>query len=134
MDDAVSRADVVQEVYAVLDVASAAFNAGDIKGWMDAVHPAIHSFQLDHFIDKSDFTGSVAEMQVAMSDGDWTTIWRDAVVEGDSACVWGEFEWPYHLGDEHHVARVASSFFLVNMDGAWKPLFSHYTMLNNSQA
>jgi hypothetical protein len=40
----------------------------------------------------------------------------------------------YHLDEQHFVARMASSFTLVKVDGAWKRLFSHYTMLHNAEA
>lgn len=131
MEPAVSEADLL-EVYAALDASLAAFNAGDIEGWLDGNHPEVHSFQLDHFISMADLTGGLAELQSAMGDGDWTTVWREGVVAGDAACVWGESEWPYRLGDERHVVRMGSSWYFVKTDGAWKCLFSHYTMLTTS--
>jgi hypothetical protein len=131
MGDAVSGPEELLDVYAAMDASAAAFNAGDIESWIGANHPDVHSFQLDHFIGMADFTAGVAETQVAISDGDWTTLWREGVVEGDAACVWGECEWPYRLGEERHVVRMGCSWYFVNMDGAWKGLFSHYSLLHD---
>ena len=131
MADVVSQPDLA-EVYAAMDATQAAFNAGDIEEWMGAAHPDAHSFQLDHFLGMADFTGGVADFQVATSDGDWKTLWREGVVEGDAAVVWGEAEWPYRLGDERHLVRMACSYYFVKMDGSWKSMFSHYTLLNDA--
>jgi hypothetical protein len=128
-----SESDRLPEVYAAMDSARAAFNAGDIDGWLGGNHPGVHSFQGDRFIGMSDFAAGVAADQVAASEG-WDVIWRDGVVEGDSACVWGEVDWPYHLDERRHVLRMACSWYYVKVDGTWKALFSHYTMLNNSRA
>jgi len=133
MDDLVSASDELQGVYAALDAGAAAFNAGDVDGWMAGNHPEVRSFQGDHFVGMADFRASVAESQVAMSEG-WDTIWREGVVEGDSACVWGEVDWPYRTEGERHVARMACSWYFVRLHGDWKTLFSHYTVLDDPRA
>ena len=62
-----------------------------------------------------------------MSDA-WEPIWREGVVEGDSACVWGDVDWSFRLGDVRHVARLACSWCWTRVDGRWQALFSHYTI------
>jgi hypothetical protein len=123
--------DPLQEVYAVIDVSDADFDAG--KAWMDTAHPYAHSFQGDHFMRVADLQGEGAESQQAMSDA-WKPLWRDGVVEGDAACVWGEVDWFFHLGDDHYVARCARSLYYVKVGGDWRALFTHFTVLKRARA
>ena len=120
----------LQEIYAVVDASDADFNAG--KAWIGA-HPSAHSFQGDHFLSLADFEGEGSASQQAMSDG-WTPIWRDGVVEGDAACVWGEVDWLFRLGDVQYTARCARSLYYVKMGGDWKVLFTHFTVVEQSRA
>lgn len=118
----------LDEVYALMDAGDAAFNAKDAAGWAAATHPDGHSFQGDRWASPADFDAGLAEEFLAASEG-WTTLWRDGLVVGDTACVWGECEWRFRLGDEAHVIRLASSWTWARTDGTWRSLFSHYTPL-----
>jgi ketosteroid isomerase-like protein len=124
--------DRLQDVYATMDAIDAAFAAGDLHAWTAADHPLCHSFQGDHFTGGAEL-GEVTDAQAATSD-EWKTLWREGVVEGDAACVWGEVEWALRAGDEGHVARLACSWYWVKVGDEWKVLFSHYTPLSQSSA
>jgi hypothetical protein len=132
VDTATSEPGALQEVYAAMDAGQEAFVRGDIEGWLGVTHPSAHTFQVDHFTTFVDLAAGPIESQMELNDG-WTTVWREGLVDGDTACVWGEVEWFYRLEDERHGVRMAGSWHWVKTDGVWKTLFAHYSLLNSPQ-
>ena len=122
--------ETLDDLYAAMDGGQTAFEAGDLDGWRAVTHAEAWSFQGTRFVAASEFFADGSAREQANQHADWTILWRDGVIEGDTAAVWGEVEWGFTAGDVSVRLRLGCSWTQVRVDGQWLCLFSHYTIRN----